>query len=115
MPCTQIFTYVYPLNSIVRIHQPPDPGEAAWVNHFNVLRPFPSTYYSLVIVDKQTDKIMGLYTVYMERMFQRGQSCVGYTEDIAVDEKQRGEEARASDYSGADVYQREQRARTRPF
>jgi len=119
MFCTQISTYVYPLNSIVHViftelvgfqirplastdyrrgylavlsilTSSPDPGEAAWVNHFNVLRSIPSTYYSLVIVDKQTDKIVGLGTVVMEHKFQRGLSRVGHIEDIAVDEKQQG-------------------------
>jgi len=68
----------------------PDPGEAAWVNHFNVLRSIPSTYYSLVIIDKKTDTVVGLGTVFMERKFQRGISCVGHIEDIVVDEKQQG-------------------------
>ena len=68
----------------------PDPGEAAWLAHFNTLRAIPSTYYTLVIIDKKTDKVVGLGTVFMERKFQRGISSVGHIEDIAVDEKQQG-------------------------
>jgi len=68
----------------------PDPGEAAWVSHFKALRASPGTYYTLVIVDKHTDKIAGVGTVLMERKFQRGLSCVGHIEDIAVDDKQQG-------------------------
>lgn len=50
----------------------------------------PRTYYTLVVIDKTTDKIAGVGTVFMERKFQRGLSLVGHIEDIAVDEKQQG-------------------------
>jgi glucosamine-phosphate N-acetyltransferase len=68
----------------------PDPGEAAWVAHFESLRALPQTYYTLVIVDKTTDMIAGVGTVIMERKFQRGLSSAGHIEDIVVDEKQQG-------------------------
>ncbi|KAF8228408.1 acyl-CoA N-acyltransferase [Tricholoma matsutake] len=67
-----------------------DPGEAAWVAHFESLRSLPRTYYTLVIVDKTTDMIVGVGTVFMERKFQRGLSSAGHIEDIVVDEKQQG-------------------------
>lgn len=67
-----------------------DPGEAAWVAHFNSLRAPPRTYYTIVIIDKTTDKVAGVGTVFMERKFQRGLSSVGHIEDIAVDPKQQG-------------------------
>ena len=68
----------------------PDPGEAAWVAQFESLRASPRSYYTLVIVDKTSDMIVGVGTVFMERKFQRGLSCVGHIEDIVVDEKQQG-------------------------
>lgn len=68
----------------------PDPGAAAWLSHFNALRAQPRTYYTLVIVDKRSDQIVGVGTVFLERKFQRGLSLVGHIEDIAVDEKQQG-------------------------
>lgn len=68
----------------------PDPGEAAWKAHFDTLRASTRTYYTLVIVDKLTDKIAGVGTVFIERKFQRGLSSVGHIEDIAVDAKQQG-------------------------
>jgi len=67
-----------------------DPGEAAWVAQFNAFRSAPNTYYSIVIVDKQTDRIVAVGTVFIERKFLRGLGSVGHIEDIAVDEKQQG-------------------------
>ncbi|KAG5645367.1 hypothetical protein DXG03_006320 [Asterophora parasitica] len=67
-----------------------DPGEGAWVSHFEALRAAPRTYYTLVIIDKHSDQVVGVGTVFLERKFQRGISCVGHIEDIAVDEKQQG-------------------------
>ena len=47
-------------------------------------------YISLVIVDKTTDSIVDVGTVFMERKFLRGLGTVGYIEGIAVDKKQQG-------------------------
>jgi len=67
-----------------------DPGEAAWVAQFNVMRATPHTYHTLVIVDKTSDRIVAVGTVFMERKFLRGLGTVGHIEDIAVDKKQQG-------------------------
>ncbi|KAG6908858.1 hypothetical protein DXG01_003024 [Tephrocybe rancida] len=67
----------------------PDPGQEAWSAHFSALRAA-RAYYSVVIIDKASDQIVGVGTVFLERKFQRGISCVGHIEDIAVDEKQQG-------------------------
>lgn len=67
-----------------------DPGEAAWVAQFHALRAAPQTYYSLVIVDKASDRIVAVGTVFVERKFLRGLGSVGHIEDIAVDERQQG-------------------------
>ncbi|OCH93158.1 acyl-CoA N-acyltransferase [Obba rivulosa] len=66
-----------------------DPGEAAWVAQFNAMRAAPRTYYSVVIVD-QSDKIVAVGTVFIERKFLRGLGSVGHIEDIAVDKNQQG-------------------------
>ncbi|KAG6883274.1 hypothetical protein C0992_009232 [Termitomyces sp. T32_za158] len=68
----------------------PDTGEEAWRTHFNFLRNAGRTYYTIVIVEKASDQIVGVGTVFLERKFQRGISCVGHIEDIAVDERQQG-------------------------
>ncbi|KAJ7182756.1 acyl-CoA N-acyltransferase [Mycena crocata] len=67
-----------------------DLGEAAWVAQFNAMRAAPKTYYSLVIVDKNTDKIVGAGSLFVERKFLRGLGSVGHIEDIAVDKQQQG-------------------------
>lgn len=67
-----------------------DPGEAAWVAQFNAMRAAPHIYHVLVTVDKTTDRIVAVGTVFMERKFLRGLGTVGHIEDIAVDKKQQG-------------------------
>ncbi|PCH37200.1 acyl-CoA N-acyltransferase [Wolfiporia cocos MD-104 SS10] len=67
-----------------------DPGEAAWVEQFNALRAASHTYYSIVIVDKASDRIVAVGTVFIERKFLRGLGSVGHIEDIAVDKSQQG-------------------------
>ncbi|KAF9075682.1 acyl-CoA N-acyltransferase [Rhodocollybia butyracea] len=67
-----------------------DPGEAAWQEQFHVMRAAPQTYYPIVIVDKQSDKIVGVGNVFIERKFLRGLGSVGHIEDIAVDKNQQG-------------------------
>jgi len=67
-----------------------DPGETAWRAQFNAMRSAPSTYYSLVILDKASDRIVGVGTVFIERKFLRGLGSVGHIEDIAVDKNQQG-------------------------
>ncbi|KAH9950771.1 acyl-CoA N-acyltransferase [Amylocystis lapponica] len=67
-----------------------DPGEDAWVRQFAALRAAAHTYYSLVIVDKPSDRIVAVGTVFIERKFLRGLGSVGHIEDIAVDKTQQG-------------------------
>ncbi|KAK0186498.1 acyl-CoA N-acyltransferase [Armillaria mellea] len=58
-----------------------DPGEAAWVAQ-------PTT--SIVIIDKASDRIVGVGCVFIERKFLRSLGSVGHIEDIAVDKNQQG-------------------------
>lgn len=67
-----------------------DPGEDAWVTQFKALKAASHTYYSIVIIDKPTDRIVAVGTVFVERKFLRGLGSVGHIEDIAVDERQQG-------------------------
>ncbi|KAJ4474321.1 acyl-CoA N-acyltransferase [Lentinula aciculospora] len=67
-----------------------DPGEAAWAAQFNAMRSAASTYYPVVIIDKSSDRIVGMGSVFIERKFLRGLGSVGHIEDIAVDKNQQG-------------------------
>ncbi|KAH9920000.1 acyl-CoA N-acyltransferase [Epithele typhae] len=67
-----------------------DPGEHAWRAQFEALRAAPCTYYGIVIVDKASDRIVAVGTLFVERKFLRGLGCVGHIEDIAVDASQQG-------------------------
>ncbi|TFK50332.1 acyl-CoA N-acyltransferase [Heliocybe sulcata] len=67
-----------------------DPGEPAWVAQFNAIRALPKTYYTIVIIDRATDMIVAVGTVFIERKFLRGLASVGHIEDIAVDKRQQG-------------------------
>jgi GNAT superfamily N-acetyltransferase len=54
------------------------------------MRAAPKTYYSLVIVNKASDRIVGAGALFVERKFLRGLGSVGHIEDIAVDKQQQG-------------------------
>ena len=55
----------------------PDPGETAWVSQFHALRACANTYFLIVVVDKQTDRIVGAGGVFIERKFLRDLGLVG--------------------------------------
>ena len=57
---------------------------------FETLRACPNTYFTLVIVNKSTDQIVGVGCVFIEQKFIRGLGKVGHIEDIAVDKSMQG-------------------------
>jgi glucosamine-phosphate N-acetyltransferase len=57
---------------------------------FDALRACPSTYFTLVIVNRSTDQIVGVGCVFIEQKFIRGLGKVGHIEDIAVDKAMQG-------------------------
>ena len=54
------------------------------------MRATPETYFSLVILDRASDTIIGVGTLFVERKFLRGLGKVGHIEDIAVEKQQQG-------------------------
>jgi len=52
--------------------QTPDVGASAWGSTFKLMSSIPNTYYILVIVDKENDRVVGAGSVFMERKFLRG-------------------------------------------
>lgn len=57
---------------------------------FDTLRSCPNTYFTLVIINKSTDQIVGVGCVFVEQKFIRGLGKVGHIEDIAVDKNTQG-------------------------
>jgi glucosamine-phosphate N-acetyltransferase len=70
--------------------QTPDVGAAAWTSQFHALNSASTTYYILVIVSRETDRIVGTGGVFIERKFLRGLGRVGHIEDIAVAREMQG-------------------------
>ena len=68
----------------------PDVGAAAWTSQFHALKTTPNTYYILVVVSRETDRIVGTGSVFFERKFLRGLGRVGHIEDIAVAREMQG-------------------------
>jgi len=79
--------------SVLSVLSPsPDPanGLAAYQAHFRALLACPNTYFTIVIIHKPTDMVVGVGSLFIERKFLRGLSLVGHIEDIAVDKKEQG-------------------------
>ena len=68
----------------------PDVSEAQYAQAFAAMQSCPNTYFTLVIVSRATDMIVGAGTVFMEQKFTRGLGKVGHIEDIAVDKSMQG-------------------------
>ncbi|KAF9043123.1 glucosamine 6-phosphate N-acetyltransferase [Panaeolus papilionaceus] len=68
----------------------PNLTEEQYQRAFDVLRSCNNTYYTIVIVAKETDSIVGVGTVFMEQKFTRNLGRVGHIEDIAVDKNVQG-------------------------
>ncbi|KAF6767640.1 GNAT domain protein [Kalmanozyma brasiliensis GHG001] len=62
----------------------PDLGEAAWKERFDAMVAAKGTYFPIVIVSKDTDKIVAMGTIVVELKFFRGLTRIGHVEDIVV-------------------------------
>jgi glucosamine-phosphate N-acetyltransferase len=70
--------------------QTPDVGAEAWAAQFQAMRSEPGTYYIVVVVSRESDRIVGSGGVFVERKFLRGLGRVGHIEDIAVAREMQG-------------------------
>ncbi|KAL9934658.1 hypothetical protein V8E36_006433 [Tilletia maclaganii] len=68
----------------------PDVGAQAWTERFHALKKIQDTYYPIVLVDKETDRLVAVGTLVMEFKFIRGLGKAGHIEDIAVDPNVQG-------------------------
>src|SRR5882757_3075144 len=67
----------------------PDISEARYTQTFDAMHSS-KIYFSLVIVSRVTDKIVGAGTVFIEQKFIRNLGIVGHIEDIVVDTSMQG-------------------------
>jgi len=72
------------------LSETPDVGADAWTSQFHDLRDTPATYYIVVVVSRDTDRIVASGGVFIERKFLRGLGRVGHIEDIAVSREMQG-------------------------
>lgn len=71
----------------------PDVGQDAWTARFDDLRAMNAartSYLPVVIVEDQSDRLVGHATVFLERKFLRGAGTVGHIEDVVVDPSMQG-------------------------
>jgi glucosamine-phosphate N-acetyltransferase len=68
----------------------PDLTEQQYVQAFDAMRSCPNTYYTLVVISRETDTIVGVGSVFLEQKFTRNLGRVGHIEDIAVDKSMQG-------------------------
>ncbi|CAO1625970.1 unnamed protein product [Parajaminaea phylloscopi] len=69
----------------------PDVGAKAWETRFREMKEkLPDSYYPIVIVDRQSDRLVAVGTLFVEVKFLRGNARAGHIEDIAVDKSQQG-------------------------
>ena len=67
----------------------PEVSETRYAETFDAMRSF-NNYFTLVIVSRATDKIVGSGTVFTEQKFIRNLGKVGHIEDIVVDKSMQG-------------------------
>lgn len=68
----------------------PDIGDKAWTAQFDLMRSIRGTYYIVVVVDRDSDRILGTGALVLEYKFIRGGSSIGHIEDIAVSKQAQG-------------------------
>ena len=67
----------------------PEVSETRYAETFDAMQSF-NNYFTLVIVSRATDKIVGSGTVFIEQKFIRNLGKVGHIEDIVVDKSMQG-------------------------
>jgi glucosamine-phosphate N-acetyltransferase len=67
----------------------PEVSETRYAQAFDEMQFF-KNYFTLVIVSRATDRIVGAGTVFLEQKFIRSLGKVGHIEDIVVDKSMQG-------------------------
>ena len=67
----------------------PEVSESQYAQTFDAMKAF-NNYFTLVIISRSTDKIVGAGTLFIEQKFIRNLGTVGHIEDIVVDKSMQG-------------------------
>jgi len=81
------------LSLLAHLTSAPDVGQSTWAARYADLERVNQaqlTYLPVVIVDDDTDSLVGQATVFLERKFLRTAGTVGHIEDVVVDPKMQG-------------------------
>ncbi|ORX39008.1 acyl-CoA N-acyltransferase [Kockovaella imperatae] len=78
----------FDLLSILTIAPPVSP--IVYAKTFRNLQSCPNTYFTVVIVSKQTDQLVACGSIIVERKFTRAAGMIGHIEDIAVSKSMQG-------------------------
>lgn len=72
------------LELLATLTEVPDIGQEAWKTRFDEMVALKGSYYPVVYVESQTNRLVASGTLLLERKFIRGAGLVGHIEDIAV-------------------------------
>ncbi|GAA6043243.1 hypothetical protein JCM8097_008481 [Rhodosporidiobolus ruineniae] len=81
------------LSLLSHLTSSPDVGQQAWSARFEELRAVNAvqlTYLPVVLVEDESDRLVGQATVFVERKFLRNAGLVGHVEDVVVDPRMQG-------------------------
>lgn len=81
------------LQLLTNLTSAPDVGQAAWSDRFHELKRVNAvqlTYLPIVLVDDDSDRLVGQATVVLERKFLRNAGICGHIEDVVVDPRMQG-------------------------
>ncbi|GAA5888847.1 hypothetical protein JCM6882_002875 [Rhodosporidiobolus microsporus] len=81
------------LSLLTHLTSAPDVGQEAWsarFSEFQAVNKVQQTYLNIVIVEDESDQVVGQATVFVERKFLRGAGLVGHVEDVVVDPRMQG-------------------------
>jgi glucosamine-phosphate N-acetyltransferase len=81
------------LSLLSHLTSAPDVGNSVWSTRFEEIKAINAvqpTYFTVVVVEDESDRVVGQATVFVERKFLRNAGLVGHIEDVVVDPQMQG-------------------------